>query len=117
MVGIQPQRMSSCLKTIDFFLQQPYDVLCSTVIGEKEKFTSDSKPDLVKTIANFFGIKDINLINFDDKLTSLGMDSLRAVEIRHIFEQRYGMFLSSQEIRSLTIAKLKELATSIAGNS
>jgi len=48
---VLPQRMMSCLVTIDVFLQQQYPVLSSTVIVEKHKSTNnDNKIDHVAQI-------------------------------------------------------------------
>ncbi|EZA54889.1 Fatty acid synthase [Ooceraea biroi] len=116
--GIIPQRMSSCLTTIDIFLQQPqHQVLCSTALAEKRKHTDDRKDDFVeKMITNILGVKDINSINPDDSFISLGMDSLGYVEIKYTLESKYGIFLSIEDIFSLTLAKLKDLCLSNVKN-
>lgn len=115
--GFLPQRIPSCLSTIDIFLQQSHEILCSAVIAEKDKPSSDSKANLVKTIARVIGIEDVNLVNPDDRFTNLGMDSLGFVAIKQILERKYNIFLSSENIFSLTISKLRTLASSLSGNS
>ncbi|XP_011704919.1 PREDICTED: fatty acid synthase-like, partial [Wasmannia auropunctata] len=40
----------------------------------------------------------------------LGMDSMMAVEIKQIFEREFDIFLSAQEIRTLTFAKLIKMS-------
>lgn len=110
--GTLLQRISSCLATIDIFLQQPHPVLSSMVIAEKHKSANDdSMLDLVEAIANILGIKDINTVNPKDTLGDIGMDSLMGTEIKQSLERNYDIVLSLQEIRVLTIAKLRDLSS------
>lgn len=54
--GTLPQRMASCLQTIEFFLQQPYPVLASMVLAEKRKATdAGSQTGLLEAVANVLG--------------------------------------------------------------
>ncbi|XP_011695797.1 PREDICTED: fatty acid synthase [Wasmannia auropunctata] len=109
--GTLPQHMSSCLATMDIFLQQPHPVLASTVLAEKHKTGDSNKADLAATIANILGIKDVNTINPNNSLADLGMDSLMGTEIKQTLERNYDIVLSAQEIRTLTFAKLQELSS------
>lgn len=45
----------------------------------------------------------------DTTLSELGMDSLMAVEIKQTLEREYELFLTPQDLRSLTFLKLQEL--------
>jgi len=109
--GTLPQHMSSCLATMDIFLQQPHPVLASSVLAEKHKTNDSNKADLVATIANILGVKDVNTINPNNSLADLGMDSLMGTEIKQTLERNYDIVLSAQEIRVLTFAKLQELSS------
>ncbi|XP_018397404.1 PREDICTED: fatty acid synthase [Cyphomyrmex costatus] len=109
--GTLPQHMQSCLATMDIFLQQPHPVLASSVLAEKHKSDDDNKADLVATIANILGVKDVNTINPNNSLADLGMDSLMGTEIKQTLERNYDIVLSAQEIRVLTFAKLQELSS------
>jgi fatty acid synthase, animal type len=109
--GTLPQHMSSCLATMDIFLQQPHPVLASSVLAEKYKSDDDNKTDLIATIANILGVKNVNSINPNDSLADLGMDSLMGTEIKQTLERNYDILLSLQEIRNLTFAKLQELSS------
>jgi fatty acid synthase len=40
----------------------------------------------------------------------LGIDSLTAVQIKQSLEREFGVFLTPKQIRSLTFARLKEMA-------
>ncbi|XP_072754283.1 fatty acid synthase [Anoplolepis gracilipes] len=111
--GTVPQHMVSCLATMDVFLQQPHPVLSSAVLAEKHKSTnSDNKTGLVEAVANILGVKDVNSVNGNNSLADLGMDSLMGTEIKQTLERNYDIVLSPQDIRSLTFAKLQELASS-----
>lgn len=57
--GTLPQRMSSCLATMDTFLQQPHPVLASMVLAEKRSNRSEgSQVSLVDAVANILGMCD-----------------------------------------------------------
>lgn len=109
--GTIPQHMSSCLTTMDIFLQQPHPVLASAVLAERYKPDDDNKADLVAAVANILGMKDVDSINPNNTLADLGMDSLMGTEIKQTLERNYDIVLSAQEIRVLTVAKLQELSS------
>ncbi len=57
--GTRPQRITSCLATLDQFLNQSQPVLSSLVLAErvqKSPMEHDSKSDLVAAVANILGI-------------------------------------------------------------
>ncbi|KAK2587686.1 hypothetical protein KPH14_003803 [Odynerus spinipes] len=113
--GTLPQRMNSCLSTMDMFLQQLHPILSSIVLAEKHK-TGDGASDvsLLDTVANILGIKDSKTMNPNNTLGDLGMDSLMGTEIKQILERNHDLVLSPQEIRNLTFAKLLELSSNNA---
>lgn len=110
--GTLPQHISSCLATMDVFLQQPHSVLSSVVLAEKHKSSNDNKASLVDAVANILGLKDVNSVNANNTLADLGMDSLMGTEIKQTLERNYDIVLSPQEIRSLTFGKMQELSSS-----
>jgi len=48
----------------------------------------------------------MKVVSQNSSLAELGMDSMMAVEIKQTLEREFDLFLTAQEIRSLTIAKL-----------
>jgi fatty acid synthase len=56
------------------------------------------------------GIHDLKTISPNSTLSELGMDSMTAVEIKQSLEREFEVFLTPQEIRSLTFAHLKEMS-------
>jgi fatty acid synthase, animal type len=114
--GTLPQRMVSCLQTIDLFMQQPHPVLASMVIAEKRRPDTGSGATLMSCIANILGIKDTKNITLSASLADLGMDSLMGAEIKQTLERNFDMILSAQEIRQLTFGRLKELGKQYAAH-
>ncbi|XP_039306405.1 fatty acid synthase-like [Solenopsis invicta] len=108
--GSIPQQISSCLATMDIFLQQPHPVLASSVLAKKYKSDNGNKTNLIAIVTNILGIKDVDSINPNNTLADLGMDSLMGTEIKQILERNYDIALSAQKIRALTIGTLQELS-------
>lgn len=110
--GTLPQRMSSCLNTMDVFLQQPHAVVASMVLAEKRKGAADGNQiNLIDAVANILGIKDSKTVPPTSSLADLGMDSLMGAEIKQTLERNYDLVLSAQEIRALTFGKLVQLGS------
>ncbi|XP_011705573.1 PREDICTED: fatty acid synthase-like, partial [Wasmannia auropunctata] len=55
-------------------------------------------------------IKDMKVVSRSMTLTELGMDSMMAVEIKQTLEREFDIFLTAQEIRTLTFAKLIKMS-------
>nr|NP_001137778.2 fatty acid synthase 1, isoform C [Drosophila melanogaster]ACL82985.2 fatty acid synthase 1, isoform C [Drosophila melanogaster] len=107
--GTLPQRMPSCLQTIDLFLQQPHPVVASMVVAEKRKSDQSAGVSLIATIANILGLRDTKNIQDGASLADLGMDSLMSAEIKQTLERNFDIVLSAQEIRQLTFGALKAM--------
>lgn len=106
--GTMPQRIGSCLETMDVFLQQPHPVLASMCVADQRKIQdTTNKVSIVQAIANILGIKKVEGINYSVTLADLGMDSLMGTEIKQTLERNYDVVLSAQEIRNLTFQALK----------
>lgn len=113
--GTLPQRMSSCLSTMDLFLQQPNAVVSSMVLAEKRKGAGDgNQVSLTDAVANILGIKDSKTVSPASTLADLGMDSLMGAEIKQTLERNYDVVLSAQEIRALTFGRLVDLQSGAA---
>lgn len=105
--GTLPQRITSCLETMDTLLQQPHPILGSFVLADKRSGSDNSnKVSVVQAVANILGIKKTESINPSISLADLGMDSLMGTEIKQTLERGYDITLSAQEIRNLTFEKL-----------
>ncbi|XP_076649208.1 fatty acid synthase-like [Halictus rubicundus] len=106
--GTIPQRIGSCLETVDVFLQQPDPVLASMCVADQRKSQERTKKiSIVQVIANILGIKKLENINYSVTLADFGMDSLMATDIKETLQRSYDVVLSTQEIRNLTFEKLK----------
>jgi len=53
--GTQPQRMSSCLATLDQFLCQPYDAVLACFVPTESTSTKSETTSLAHVIANILG--------------------------------------------------------------
>ncbi|CAG7823270.1 unnamed protein product [Allacma fusca] len=110
--GTLPQRIHSCLNALDTFLQQPKPVVASLVLADKTGGNKDAggkKGNLPESVARILGMKDISNVNQQASLAELGMDSLMGVEVKQLMERDQDLVLSMNEIRQLTIAKLKDI--------
>lgn len=104
--------MPSCLNALDVFLQQTNKpVVASMVLADKSggRKEGGKKATLVESVAHVLGMKDVSNVNGNANLAELGMDSLMGVEVKQTLERDYDLVLSMQEIRQLTLNRLKEI--------
>ncbi|XP_035227546.1 LOW QUALITY PROTEIN: fatty acid synthase-like [Stegodyphus dumicola] len=109
--GTVPQRINSCLTVLDKFLQQKHPVVSSFVPYQPAESSTQkaTKHNVLLTVANIFGIKDISAINPEATLGELGMDSLMGVEVKQFLERDFELVLTIPELRQLKINDLKKL--------
>lgn len=115
-VGTLQQRIESCLNVLDDLLTSPQAIVSSIVIPEKHnnETAQDSQMTISKSVMKIMGIRDIKTVSKNASLAEVGMDSLMAVEIKQMLEREFNVFLSPQQLRSLTFGKLEEISN---GNS
>ncbi|XP_077259705.1 LOW QUALITY PROTEIN: fatty acid synthase-like, partial [Temnothorax americanus] len=106
--GTLQQRISSCLETLEVFLLQDRPVVSSMVVAEKSANISGSI-NIYETIIHIMGLKNVHTIAQNISLAEVGMDSMMAVEIKQTLEREFDVFLTAQDIRNLTFAKLKQM--------
>lgn len=109
-----PQRMPSCLETLDQILLSKHSVVSSIVKVSTKKISGGGKGDLLGIVSHILGIKDPAALDPNSTLSELGMDSLMAIEIKQGFEREYDLVLSSQEIRNMKVKELKDLEKKVA---
>ncbi|CAL1299396.1 unnamed protein product [Larinioides sclopetarius] len=109
--GTVPQRINSCLTVLDKFLQQNQPVVSSFVPFQPSETTTQksSKHNVLSTVGNIFGIKDMSVINPETSLGELGMDSLMGVEVKQFLERDFDLVLAIPELRQLKVKDLKKL--------
>lgn len=107
--GTLQQRISSCLVELDVLLSSPDPIVGSMVVAEK-RVGSGGKGNITESVLNIMGIRDIKQISMTASLSEVGMDSLMAVEIKQTLEREFEIFLTPQDLRSLTFARLQELS-------
>ncbi|KAL7036629.1 hypothetical protein ACKWTF_008882 [Chironomus riparius] len=107
--GTLQQRITSCLEVLDDLMCEKEPIVSSMVVAEKKSF-GISKGNIVETVMNIMGIRDIKSISLETTLSEMGMDSLMAVELKQIFEREFDVDLSMQELRTLNFLKIMEIA-------
>nr|WIW72532.1 fatty acid synthase [Kerria lacca] len=107
--GTLQQRITSCLEVMDYFMKQSNPVVASMVVAEKRSGSSGGGT-IVDTVANILGLRDLKTVSLHSTLAELGMDSMMGVEIKQTLEREFEVFLTPQDIRSLTFAKLHEIS-------
>ncbi|CAG2180964.1 unnamed protein product [Oppiella nova] len=100
--GTLPQRMNSCLATLDHCLQEHHSVMSSVVRADHKIDATNKKGNLMKTIAHILGLKDHTSLDRNTTLGELGMDSLMSVEVKQTLERDYDCILNMEDIRRLT---------------
>ncbi|XP_025268427.1 fatty acid synthase-like [Camponotus floridanus] len=106
--GTLQQKITSCIEKLEEFLLQEHPVVASMVVAEKRSDAFGAS-NIVETVANIMGLKDLNNVARHTPLPELGMDSMMAVEIKQTLEREFDVFLTAQDIRYLNFAKLIEM--------
>ncbi|CAH1641071.1 unnamed protein product [Spodoptera littoralis] len=106
--GTLQQRISSCLTALDKFMKQDAPIVSSIVVAEK-KAGAEGCTNAVEAVAQILGIKDLKTVSQQSSLAELGMDSMMALEINQTLEREFEIFLTAQDIRTLTFTRLAEL--------
>lgn len=139
--GTMPQRIASCMEALGALMALPHAVGASMVLADKRRAkAAGGQQDLVHQVANILGeggtfimtycvhlhchftvtanvragIKDPANVSQSASLAELGMDSLMGAEIKQTLERGHDLVLGVQEIRTLTFARLRELAGGVA---
>lgn len=102
--GTLQQRVESCLSVMDTFLKQDAPVVSSIVVAEK-RGGAGGADNIVDAVKNILGLRDLKTISLHSSLSELGMDSMMAVEIKQTLEREYEVFLTAQDIRSMTFSR------------
>lgn len=110
--GTLQQRISSCLNVLDILMTSTQAIVSSIVVADKNNgdVTHDDQLTLIKSVMKIMGIRDIKSISTNASLAELGMDSLMSVEIKQMLEREFDVFLTAQELRSITFGKFQEMS-------
>ncbi|GJQ79755.1 hypothetical protein Trydic_g23232 [Trypoxylus dichotomus] len=110
--GTSQQRISSCLELMDRFLTLDDSVVASTLVAEK--MPGKKASDLFQTILSVIGVRDLKSVSVHATFPELGVDSIMVVEIMQILEREYEIVMTSQDIRGMTLKKLRDLSNTIS---
>ncbi|XP_045465555.1 fatty acid synthase-like [Harmonia axyridis] len=106
--GTLQQRITSCLQVMDTFLRQKEATIVASMLVAEKRSGSGGADNIVDAVANILGIKK-QTVSPHATLSELGMDSMTAVEIKQVLEREFEVFLTAQDIRSMTFARLQEI--------
>ncbi|XP_025158082.1 fatty acid synthase-like [Harpegnathos saltator] len=107
--GTLQQKIQSCLQSLDTFMVLNKPIVGSMVVAEK-RATFGGVMDIMETVASIMGIKDVKAVGLRTPLSEMGMDSMMAVEIKQTLEKEFDVYLTAQDIRTLTLEKLHNMA-------
>lgn len=74
--GTLQQRISSCLAELDALLTTEKDPVVSSMVVAEKRAGSDGKGNLIESVLNIMGIRDIKTVSSTATLSEVGMDSL-----------------------------------------
>lgn len=74
--GTLQQRISSCLAELDALLTSEKDPVVSSMVVAEKRAGSDGKGNLIESVLNIMGIRDIKTVSSTATLSEVGMDSL-----------------------------------------
>jgi fatty acid synthase, animal type len=109
--GTLPQRIENCLVVLESMLKSEEPIVASMVVAEK-RFGDATKNNVVDAVLNILSISDRKLISMNAPLSRLGLDSLMGVEIQQVLERDFGLPLSSQELRAISLSQLEKFVQS-----
>lgn len=111
-LGLTGQRMHSCLVSFDQFLQSN-DAIVTCYVKAEKSTGSDSvaTADIIKVVSRILGLKDMNALDPNTTLGSLGIDSLIAVEIQQILERILESSVTLKQIKEMKISEFMAIAT------
>lgn len=105
--GMKPQRIQSCLDVLDGLLScSEHPIVSTVVVAEKLKDLKNTK-NLIETLMTAMGIPDVKSISLDKPISELGMDSLGGAEIQQTLEREFGITMTLQELKTITLRQLQ----------
>jgi fatty acid synthase, animal type len=114
--GFTLQSITSCCDVLDKVLMRDEAVFSSLVCASKKK-DSSKQTDLFSTLINALGIGEVNAIDQNQPLASLGLDSISGTEIQQVFERELGISITLKEIRSKSLKEIQEIVQTSDGKS
>lgn len=106
--GFSAQGINSCFEVLDKLLLRPEPIFSSLVCSSKKLDGGDSGTNLFETLIASLGV-DMNSIDENAQLASLGLDSISGTEIQQLLERELDITMSLKEIRTKTLKQVNEL--------
>ncbi|KAJ8946531.1 hypothetical protein NQ318_004667 [Aromia moschata] len=107
--GTLQQRISNCLQVLDTLLAQKEAAIVSSMVVAEKRGGDAAADNIVDSVINILGLTDKKAFSLHTTLPELGMDSMTGVEIKQTLEREYEIFLTPKDMRTMTLARLKEM--------
>lgn len=89
---------------LDKFLKQKNAIVSSMIVATKSNKSFGSL-SLVDVVAKIIGIKNIKTVSQYSTLAELGVDSMMGTELVKTLEKDFDIFITSNELKSLTLSR------------
>lgn len=107
MHGLQFQRIENCLSVMDKLITTDEPIVASMMVGDKHL---EKSADLKSTVFKMLGVTKTKSTLMSATLNDLGMDSLATIEVQQYLQREYNILMSSDELKTFTVAQLHELS-------
>ncbi|XP_065209085.1 fatty acid synthase-like [Planococcus citri] len=105
-IGTLKQKLKSCLEILNLFMKEASSPIVSSIVVAEKRYLDSN---IVNTVANILGIKDLKTINQSWTLPELGMDSIIAIELKQILESEFNLIFSTKDLQNMTFVKLNQM--------
>ncbi|CAG9769092.1 unnamed protein product [Ceutorhynchus assimilis] len=107
--GTLQQRISNCLEVMDQLLKQTESAIVSSIVVAEKKSKIGNVDTVVEAVASILGVDNLKDISLQATLAEVGMDSMTAVEIKQTLERDHEVYLTAQDIKTMTFGKLIDI--------
>lgn len=83
--GTLQQRISSCLCELDELMTTESEAIVASMVVAEKRIGSEDKGNLIESVLNIMGIRDIKTVSSTTTLSEVGMDSLVGFSIDFVF--------------------------------
>ncbi|XP_065209087.1 fatty acid synthase-like [Planococcus citri] len=105
-IGTLKQKLRSCLEILNLFMKEASSPIVSSIVVAEKRYLDSN---IVNTVANILGIKDLKKINQTWTLPELGMDSIIAIELKQILDSEFNLIFSPKDLQNMTFVKLNKM--------
>jgi fatty acid synthase, animal type len=109
--GSSQQSIYSCMEVLDQLLTREMDdCITSSIVVSKDDGKSNDESTMLNSLLKTLGIYNLSNVDLNSTLEERGIDSLTMAALRQSFYDYYGVQLSQEEAKQLTIDKVLQIA-------